>query len=355
MISIMNIIRRSGILLILSAVTIIAGCRQEYRNDRAIRNVMLSEVTSLSENTTINYPGIVEEASKTTASFMADGKINRLYVKEGDRVRKGQLLATLDDSDYRIGVSQLEAQYNQMTKEKERMDAMFQRHNIAPNDYEKFEAGYEQVKLQLEIVKRKLDYTRLFSPVDGYISVKYMTEGELVGGGTPVYNIVDDSNLKVSVDMPVDVFLKKDNINSARGKVAGFPDDIPLNIISFTPDAENNMLYHMKLSVPASVVKSLTPGMNISVMIESNGNQESGSIIPSRSLFTNEESRTFVWLFDETDSTIHRKEVMIKGTPIDKMSIVSGLERGDKIVETGVKQLFEGEKVNVLNRRDLDI
>ena len=153
MISIMNIIRRSGILLILSAVTIIAGCRQEYKNDRTIRNVMLSEVTSLSENTTINYPGIVEEASKTTASFMADGKINRLYVKEGDRVRKGQLLATLDDSDYRIGVSQLEAQYNQMTKEKERMDAMFQRHNIAPNDYEKFEAGYEQVKLQLEMVK----------------------------------------------------------------------------------------------------------------------------------------------------------------------------------------------------------
>lgn len=344
-----------GILLYICFLTLgLSACSHSDEKDTKVRNVVLAQVTPLSGEASTNYPGIVEEGASVSAAFMAEGKIGKIMVKEGDRVHKGQLIASLDDSDYRIGVSQLEAQFKQMTKEKERMDAMFEKHNIAPNDYEKFQTGYEQLKLQLEMGRRKLDYTRLYAPASGYIATKYMNPGELVGAGTPVFTIVDDSNLIASVDLPVSTYLNKDKILSAKGTVPGIAGEIPLSIISFTPDADNNMLYRMKLSIPASFAKDLTSGMNISVWLDTSDNTNAESLVPSRALFS-ENNKTYVWVFDSKTSTIHKKEVTVEGAPEGRMSVVKGLSNGENIVETGVKQLFEGEKVNVLNRKDLGI
>ena len=330
------------------------GCNKGKDEAPALRNVVLTQVSSISNDASTNYPGVVEEGASVNAAFMADGKIMSISVKEGDRVRKGQLLATLDDSDYRIGVSQLETQLAQMTKEKERMDAMFEKHNIAPNDYEKFQAGYEQLKLQLDMVKRKLGYTHLYSPADGYIATKYMNPGELVGAGTPVFNIVDDSRLNASVGLPVSVYLNRENIKSAKGKVPGIGEEIPLTIVSFTPDPDNSMLYRMKLSIPGSFAKELSPGMNISVWLTTSENTAAESLVPSRAIFA-EEGNTFVWVYNPKDSTIHRKAVTIEGVPNGNNCVVKGLSNGESIVETGVKQLYEGEKVKVLNRSDIGI
>lgn len=342
-------------MLLIGSLTLLSiSCRREKEKDNILRNVILTQVASLSNTESTNYPGVVEEGASISASFMADGKIGTVNVKEGDRVRKGQLLASLDDSDYRIGVSQLEAQLNQMTKEKARMDSMYSKHYIAPNDYEKFQTGYEQLKLQLEMARRKQNYTRLYSPTDGYIATKYVNPGELVGAGTPVFIIVDDTNLNASVDLPVNVYLEKDKIISAKGNVPGIEGDIPLSIVSFTPDAENNMLYRMKLSIPASYAKALTSGMNISVWLSTSENKVSDSLVPSRAIFS-DNGATYVWVYNPGDSTIQKKKVVVSGTPQGRMSVVKGLPCGADVVETGVRQLYDGEKVNVLNRKEIGI
>lgn len=341
-------------LLLLAILTFAYGCDERTEHNPSFRNVILTRVSALSDTESADYPGVVEEGASISASFMADGKIARLHVKEGDRVGKGQIIATLDDSDYRIGVAQLETQFNQMTNEKERMDAMFEKHNIAPNDYEKFEAGYEQLKLQLDLARRKLDYTRLYSPSRGYVAASYMNEGELVGAGTPVYNIVDDSKLMANVDLPVGVYIGRNKIKAAYGSVPGIEEPFPLSIVSFTPDPDNNMLYRMKLSIPSSVASQLTPGMNITVKLTALGEITGEGLIPSRALFS-ENGKNFVWTYNSQDSTIHKKSVIVEGAPVGNMNIVRGLSADDEIVEVGVKQLFEGEKVNVLNRNDIGL
>lgn len=339
---------------LLSLLLLSAACSKDAEQTKKLRNVVLCEVSTMTGDAFATYPGIVEEGSSVSAAFMADGKISKILVKEGDRVSKGQLLATLDDSDYRLGVAQLEAQLAQMTKEKQRMDAMFEKHNIAPNDYEKFQTGYEQLKLQLEMARRQLGYTNLYSPSGGYVATRYLNPGELTGAGTPVFNIIDDSKLMAVVDLPVSVYLEKNRIRSAQGSVPGIGRSFPLSIVSFTPDADNNMLYRMKLTVPASVAGELTPGMNISVMLETSEANAAECMVPSRAIFS-QDGQTYVWVYNSQASTISRKPVSIEGSPQGKMSVVKGLSNGESIVETGVKQLFEGEKVNVLNRREAGI
>lgn len=340
------------IIICLVFLTIMASCRDQKKNEENLRNVLLVNPLPKQSNSSVTYPAVIEEGANISVSFMADGKLSKVLVKEGDRVKKGQLIAYLDDSDYKIGVAQLEAQVAQMTKEKDRMDAMFERQNIAPNDYEKFITGYEQLLLQLEMAKRQLEYTKLFSPADGFISSKYLSEGEILGAGTPVFNLTDDSRLIAALDLPVKMYLDRLNIDQYRGKVAAIEELMPLEMISFTPDAENNMMYHLKLSLPKKYSPALTPGMNITVEIKMNNDSLNGFIIPSRAIL-DDNGRSYVWIYASEDSTIHKKEVIIEGAPDGKYSFVSGLKEDDKIVETGVKQLYEGEKVNTLNREQI--
>ncbi|MCH5224404.1 MAG: efflux RND transporter periplasmic adaptor subunit [Muribaculaceae bacterium] len=331
------------------------GCKENKPGNDSLRTVILTHPSPINGSSSEEYSGIIEEGKSVNASFMADGKINRLLVKEGDRVKKGQLIASLDDSDYQIGVNQLKTQFHQMTEEKKRMDEMFARHNIAPNDYEKFTAGYEQLRLQVEMAENKLGYTNLYSPTDGYISEKFMEPGELVGAGTPVYKITDDSSLIASLDLPVEMYIHRNNIVSTVGFSPVFQDNsIPLGIESFTPNPSNNMLYQMKLNIPQKYAGNLSPGMNIRVDITVNEGGTEGYEIPSRAILKENET-TYVWVFNVSDSTITKKAVNVVGTPVDKKITVSGLSGQEAIVETGVKQLYEGEKVNVAKNSDYSL
>ena len=328
------------------------GCSDNHSEEKNLRNVILTQPLPTGETSSETFSGIIQEGKNVNASFMADGKIRSLLVKEGDRIKKGQLLAVLDDTDYQIGVNQLKAQFNQMTEEKKRMDEMFARHNIAPNDYEKFSAGYEQLKLQMEMAENKLGYTRLYSPTDGFVSEKFMEPGELVGAGTPVFKITDDTSLMAVVDLPVNVYLNRENITSLEGFSPVFRDtSIPLTLESFNPDASNNMLYQMKLTIPSLYTQNLTPGMNIKVVIKTKDNEAEGFMIPVRSI-ADENGDKFVWVYNLQDSTIHKTPIKIVGMVMDKNITVSGLNGNEKIVETGVKQLYEGEKVHISNNSD---
>ena len=325
------------------------GCKKEEgHKEEVCRNVILINASTSGETVSKSFSGVVEEGKTVNAAFMTGGKISSLNVKEGDRVKKGQLLASLDNTDYLIGVNQLKVQLEQMTAEKKRMDEMFARHNVAPNDYEKFQAGYRQLQLQLEMAHNKLGYTKLYSPSNGFISYQYMQPGELVDAGTPVYKITDDSRLEVAVDLPLAIYLNRKEIRNAYGSVPNVSGPIPLTIDSFTPDADNNQLYHMKLGIPGSLSKELTPGMNMTVVIDMANETSNDTKIPSRAIF-DDNGKKFVWVYNPADSTINKKQVEVVGAPSGGENLVAGIDGTEQIVATGVKQLKDGEKVNVVS------
>ena len=316
-----------------------------------IRTVMLYTAGDDAQAHTQTYAGTVQEDKNVKASFMADGRIASMNVKVGDRVKRGQLLAVIDDTDYRIGVNQLTAQYNQMTEEKKRMDRMFELHNVAPNDYEKFVAGYEQLALQLKGAQNRLDYTRLVSPSAGYVAEQYVQPGELVGAGTPIYKIADDTRLVALVDLPASAYARRGLITGVEGRATAVDEPFAMTIESFTPDVDNNLLYQLKLSVPAAVARVLTPGMNIDVSVNYAREADATVRIPSRAVAANGDS-TFVWVFNPADSTLSRRDITVAGQSGHSMVAVDRLAPGTQIVETGVKQLYEGEKVRPARKSD---
>ena len=166
------------------------------------RSVMLTEPVQAGAGVLRTFPGTVREAHAVSLGFKTPGQIERVMVQEGDRVRQGQLIATLDDADYRLGVEALEIQYGQLEQEVARMTKLYEGKSLSPNDYEKAVAGLKQVGVQLQVNRNKLDYTRLYAPMDGYVQRVNFSQAEMVDAGTPVVDLLDVRRMEVTVSLP---------------------------------------------------------------------------------------------------------------------------------------------------------
>ncbi len=290
----------------------------------------------------------VEEGKSVSVGFKTGGQISRLTANEGQYVQKGQVIGYLDETDYALQVKQVETQYNQLISEMKRIEEMYRHHNISENDYEKAVAGIEQLKIQMNLAKNNLSYTQLVAPISGYVVEKFMETGEMVGAGTPVYKIVDNSSVEANVALPASAYANRDKIIKCVGKTPATGDkEIPLDILGFIPDGDNNSLFKLRLGIPGSR-GNILPGMSMSVEIFYSGDVKSDAKkVPSRALFERN-GRSYVWEISPTDSTLTAHPVEIIGVPQGKYSLVSGLDDGVEIVAVGVHHLADNQRVKIL-------
>lgn len=314
-----------------------------------VHNVFLISPQVVDGASVREFVGRVEEARSVSAAFKTAGEVGRIYVKDGDLVRRGQLLAELDSADYVLGVKQLRVQSGQANAEFARMTKLYATGGVSDNDYEKARAGIEQLAYQVALNENKLSYCRLLSPVDGVVTdVKFET-GELVDAGTPVFDLMDNTHLEVVVDLPVSEYLRRDEFRKFTGHSSLIPDRMfALDVLSLTPKADNNQLFQLKLSVDPAARVALTPGMNIGVTIYVAGMGAGAVSVPMQSVF-DYEGMPAVYVYNDVDSTVVATPVTLCGAGTDGMvTVTSGLDASQRIVRAGVHHLVSGEKVNVI-------
>lgn len=343
------------LLSVVASLSIMWSCGNTSDKDKSMEPHCVYSAVPIpqSADLTSYYTSTVEEGKSVNAGFKTGGQIKRLTVREGDYVSKGQIIGFLDETDYALSLKQLETQFAQVSSENKRIEEMHRHGNVSDNDYEKAKAGLEQLKIQLDLTKNQLSYTRLTAPVAGHIVERFMEEGEMVGAGTPVYKIVDNSGVEASVALPANAYSKKNQIVRCIGRSSVTGDkEIPLDIISFIPDGDNNSLFRLRLKIPDSYRNELLPGMNLSVEILYNSASGADTyLIPSRALFERE-GKTYVWVIAGADSHLTAREVRVVGAPDGKYSQVSGLGGNDVIVAAGVHHLYENQKVKVIGKID---
>lgn len=334
-------------LMLLIVATMFVSCKENKREDFTNRVYLVTPTIQGSDNQR-SYSGTVEATNEISLGFKTPGELNKIYVKEGDFVRKGELLAELDDSDYKLGVEALEIQYNQVKDEVSRVEKLYQQKSVSVNDYEKAQAGLKQLAVQLQLNKNKLEYTKLYAPTDGYIVSVNFSKAEMVDAGTAIFKLLDVSKMEIIVDMPVSDYQQQSNIRETYCRVSGLDEKLSLKLLSIAPKADGNQLYRAKFVIENPVKKYLTAGMNVEVIVIANNKEkENGYTLPMSAVFKDGDDAC-VWIFN-SDSTITKQVVEVS----DKISngeavIKKGLNGEEKIIRTGVGQLQEGMKVQPL-------
>ncbi len=336
------------LLILLGTGACLAGCSEGARQESApTHNVFTIHLITVGTSAELTFPAVIEETSTAAVGFKTAGQIQKIYVKEGQRVSKGQVLARLDTTDYALGISTLREKYRQMAVENERRAQLHATGNMSDNDYENAVSGLTQLGLQLRLEENKLAYCTLRAPASGVITAVNFEPSEMVDAGTPVFELMDNSRLEVVVDLPLRHYAERGRFERFTAESPLIDEPVALEILSLTPRTDNTQLYRLRLA-PQTAVDGLTPGMNVTVRIHCGGDAGDTVNIPLSALFERN-GEQYVWTVNPADSVISARRVSVEGLPREDCVKVSGISDSDIIVRSGVHHLTQGEKVNIIS------
>ena len=327
----------------MAAACLMAACG-EQKAERSHPSVMTVKPERASEVTEKNFSGVVKENAETSLGFRTGGTIEQVLVKEGDHVRKGQLLARLDDKDYQLQVNAVQIQYNQLKAEVERLRLLYEGKSLSGNDYEKAVSGLEQLGVQLQANKTQLSYTCLYAPCDGYVQSVAHERAEMVGAGTPVVTLLDVRRMEVEISIPKSVYQQRAQFGSIHCTADG--QQYPLHLINIVPKANNSQLYTARLSLDSK----LTAGQSVDVVINLTSSPSASEqlTLPLSAIFESE-GKNCVWVVGQ-DSTVTAKTVTVAGTDANGRAVVTaGLQGGETVVRAGVHALHEKDRVRIIS------
>jgi multidrug resistance efflux pump len=145
------------------------------------------------------------------------GHVSEMLVDEGNAVKKGDILAVLDDRDYKQAFDKAQAYFEQTQFNYGRYKKLYESRSISKMQFESFEVVYKTAMADLEMAKLNLEHTKIIAPFDGVIAKRYVQDGGFVGPGLPVFSIYDPTTMYVIA-------------NLEEGKLAGVKVGQPTDI-----------------------------------------------------------------------------------------------------------------------------
>lgn len=345
----MNKMKRTN-LLQLTAMLLVSSffwnCSNATPKDE--ERVILVKTVSVSPSNKIcsnSYVGLVEEELSSSLSFQSIGNIESIYVGEGQRVGKGQLLATLNKanlkSTYDIALSTL----NRAKDGYERMKLLHDNGSLPEIKWVEIQSTLQQAISSEQIAKKSLQNAELRAPYAGIISKKNAEVGSNVIMGMGVFTLVKTDNVNIKISVPENEISKVKigdevsiNVSALGNKIFNAKiteKGVAGDILSHTYEAR------IRLNNPKS---ELLPGMVCNVSILKEG-ETANIVLPNNAVQINHNGERFVWLAEKGVAVL--RTVIVSGLLGDGVIISSGLVDGDNVIIEGNNKVSQGMKIKV--------
>jgi len=150
----------------------------------------------------INSTGTLRPDEEVDLSFETSGKIVSINFTEGTRVKKGDLLAKINDKPLQAQLQKLEAQ-QKLIKEKEfRQRSLLSKDAISQESYDQIVTEMESNQADINLVKARISETELRAPFDGIIGLRYLSEGSFANTSTKIARLIKMSPIKLEFSIP---------------------------------------------------------------------------------------------------------------------------------------------------------
>jgi len=315
------------------------------------------------------FPGRVDSANKAELSFRVSGKVKSMLVQEGQRVEKDELLAELDDADFRLALKDSQAAWDRSKKDYDRATELVEGGSISRSDFDRIEARFKSDDAALEQARLNLEYTRLKASFAGTIAKRHVQRFEEVQAKAPIFSLIDESSLLVKFDVPENLILalpsasRQEAVGSSETQVtrvwASFDTAretmFPLQFLEAATRADaKTQTFEVTFSLPKPEGLTVLPGMTASVTVNvpELGDGQLIYLVPVHAVSGNETLEPRIWVIDENTLTVHSREVSIGRVLGSSVEVLSGLESGSRIVTAGAAGLAEGMKVRLMQQTE---
>lgn len=311
------------------------------------------EVTTVKQGEIASYLLL---SSNLETEKMADvfsrvqGLVEKLYVEEGDYVKKSQTLMQLEADEYSLAEEKARINYEQQKSAFERISSMYNKELLSKDEYEQAKFALDAVRIEWEQAKLNLDYTKISTPINGVVVDRLRKIGDRIQTTDKLFTVINTDEMIVIVYVPEKeimtikkgqtAYVVSNNIENQR-----FPGWVKR--VSPAVDPQSGTF---KVTVGVNNKENkLRPGMFVNVHIVTAIHEDAVLIPKTAIVYENEAMNVFV----VRDSVAHKVMLNVGFQDYEKVESLDGIEAGDKVIVVGQAGLKDKTRVNPVMERNL--
>ena len=299
---------------------------------------VLEVKTSQSYEISKNLPGELLPFQQSKIAFEITGRISSIYVDIGDRVKKDEVLAKLDDSEVNANLEQAVARLDLANQVLNRFEDLRKKGFISIQDFDKAKSEYLVAKSQVKFFEVKKSQTILRAPYDGFIQNRFVDEGTVINGSNPILEILDANKVEAHVSIPENLV---NNLEVSNDYVFEIGQEKAIGkfkrLAPMSASGSNSRLAIFEFSdffIPGSVI-------DLIIKIKKS---EQGIWLPINSLSQSEQGLWSVYTVSDDGSNRVEKDLVRILHFENNYAYVSGtLKDGDLVILGGLSKIIEGQ------------
>ena len=358
------------ILISMLSMALLAGCKPPQELPQtAIRPISWVEAQPGNFTQLRRLSGTIQPVEATNLSFEVGGKVAQMPANLGDKIKKGQIIAQLDQRTYRLSLQsseanlqQSQASLNEARNEFNRYQELIDKGLVSASGFDNVKATFESAvsavniaKAQLDIAKKDLEDTVLVAPYDGKITKRLAEPSMQITPGQAIFEIEGTDGLEVKVMIPETLI---SDVKKGAELSVSFPA-LPAQS-SFGDVTEIGYRAEAANAFPVTVLVTNPPpqlraGMTAEVDFVFTGVGRTGYVgevfrLPVAAIVASQGQRSFVFVFDPDSQTVSRRQVQTENILDNEILVSSGLQQGEIIATAGVNYLQDGQQVKLLDK-----
>ena len=299
---------------------------------------VLEVKTSQSYEISKNLPGELLPFQQSKIAFEITGRISSIFVDIGDRVKKDEVLAKLDDSEVNANLEQAVARLDLANQVLNRFEDLRKKGFISIQDFDKAKSEYLVAKSQVKFFEVKKSQTILRAPYDGFIQNRFVDEGTVINGSNPILEILDANKVEAHVSIPENLV---NNLEVSNDYVFEIGQEKAIGkfkrLAPMSASGSNSRLAIFEFS------DFFIPGSVIDLIIKIR-KSEQGVWLPINSLSQSEQGLWSVYTVSDDGSNRVEKDLVRILHFENNYAYVSGtLKNGDLVILGGLSKIIEGQ------------
>lgn len=348
-----------GFCLLSAVIPLFSACAEDAAPARSVvssqpRPAKIITLKSDEGRLTHRFPGTIQASRVSELAFRVGGELVALPARAGMVVRKGEVLAQLDDRDFRNTLTEREAKYDLALTQHQRAKTLFEKNYTTKAGLDEAAANLKAAKAALEIARDELGYTRLRAPFGGLIGSVSVENHQAITARAGVMQLQDDAETDVVFNVPESLMTKVHRIEDPRGLCGtvrfNARPELSYRACYKEHDSVPDPLtrtYRVVYSMPRIEAFPALPGMAVSIEQDLTGllspTGETGVVVPVEAVF-DEAGTQWVWRVNE-QMAVERVAVTCGSIQGAGLRLLHGVDPGDRVVVAGVSRLREGQRV----------
>ena len=307
-------------------------------------------VQPASENETITAAGTVRLRRETELGFTTSGQIESVRYDEGDRVRKGAVLAALDNSTVSADLEAAKAERDRAVAEQGRIASLYKDGWVTKAQLDRSEAAMRSARANVSAREFASRTSHIHAPSNGIILSRNVDAGQIVAAGTPAL-VLGETDKGFVLRAPFsDADASRISVGMRANVTISTVSDIPIEAVVSEKDGradERTGTFDINFLLPAN--SNLRSGQLGTAKIEVSRGNSGALAIPATAIFGVRAGEGLVYVIGKNNK-VKARNVVVGSLTNDSLEIANGLSRGEVIVSLGVEKLRDGDTIKPVRK-----